>query len=109
MDLVPQIASISELENDHLSIFNRLTQGPVILANQSEPQAVVVSVQEWDKLAVKMQNMQLRLARLETYVESKRIAAQMKADPESTISLMELCQKYNVVKKPEIISTVTTN
>jgi len=103
MNPIPQIASISELQNDHLAIFNRLTVGPVILANRSEPQAVVVSVEEWDELAAKMRTMEQRIVRLETYVESKRIAAKMRSDPESITSLMELCQRYNVVEKPEII------
>lgn len=109
MKSVPQMASIAELEQDHLSIFQRLTQGPIIIANRSEPQAVVVSMQEWDELADRMRNMEQRLARLETYVESKRIAAAMKSDPDSITPLTELCRKYNVVKKPAIISMATTN
>ncbi|MBV7330121.1 type II toxin-antitoxin system prevent-host-death family antitoxin [Chloroflexi bacterium TSY] len=103
MNQVPQMASISELRNNHLDIFKRLEKGPVILASRAEPKAVVVSVNEWNDTAQKILKMEQRIARLETYIESKRIAAEMKSNPDSTTSLTELCERYNVVEKPGTI------
>jgi len=50
MDTVPQIVPISDLRNRHNDVINKLSDGPVILAQRSKAAAVLVSVEEWDQV-----------------------------------------------------------
>ena len=49
MNRVPQIEPISRVTKDHKSVFARLESGPVILANRSQPQAVLISIDELER------------------------------------------------------------
>lgn len=51
MHPVPQMAPISDLKHRHLEVFKRLKNGPVILANRSQPAAVLVSPERWNAIA----------------------------------------------------------
>jgi hypothetical protein len=44
------MAPISDLKHRHLEVFKRLKQGPVILANRSQPAAVLVSPERWNAI-----------------------------------------------------------
>ena len=47
---VPQMAPVSDLKRRHLELFKRLKTGPVILANRSQPTAVLVSPERWNAI-----------------------------------------------------------
>jgi len=51
MDRVQQIVPITEMRLRHAQVLERLTQGPVILAQRSKPAAVLVAVEMWDRIA----------------------------------------------------------
>lgn len=47
---ISQIAPVTQLIRDHLSVLNRLVDGPVVLAQRSKPAAVLLSVNDYEKL-----------------------------------------------------------
>lgn len=51
MDRIQQIVPISELKLNQPQVVAMLTNGPVVLAHRSKPAAVLVSVEEWDRVA----------------------------------------------------------
>jgi len=103
MDKIQQIIPISHLRTAQDEILAMVDKAPVILAQRSKPRAVLVSVTEWEATAAQLQTMKRQLARLEGYLEAKRNLEQMKADPASTTTLSELCEKLDVAEKPAVI------
>ncbi|MBV7331260.1 type II toxin-antitoxin system prevent-host-death family antitoxin [Chloroflexi bacterium TSY] len=48
---MPTVLPVSDLRYKHREVFDKLDQGPVILAQRSREAAVLVSVEEWRKIA----------------------------------------------------------
>jgi PHD/YefM family antitoxin component YafN of YafNO toxin-antitoxin module len=63
---VPQMAPISDLKHRHLEVFKRLKQGPVLLANRSQPAAVLVSPDRWNALLEYIDDLECGLEALQT-------------------------------------------
>ena len=76
---IPQIEPMATLSTDYRSILAKLTNGPVVLAEQNRPAAVLVSVRDYEKMSTGL--MQLELLR-----EAKRNLAKADAHPETTIA-----------------------
>jgi PHD/YefM family antitoxin component YafN of YafNO toxin-antitoxin module len=72
MNHVPQIVPVSELRMQHVRVFSLLDRGPVILAQRSRPAAVLVSLNDWDRMADE-------LSRLRRIIEGDRQFAEMRA------------------------------
>ena len=47
---IPQMAPVSDLKHRHPEVFKRLRNGPVVLANRSQPTAVLVSPERWNAI-----------------------------------------------------------
>jgi prevent-host-death family protein len=62
MQVLPQIAPITQLQRDHRLILSRLKQGPVILTQHSKPAAVLVSADQWDETAKELKRLQRIIA-----------------------------------------------
>jgi prevent-host-death family protein len=60
MYTVPEVVPISELRNKHRAVFALLGKGPIILAQRSRAVAVLVSIQEWDQRAKRLQELEWR-------------------------------------------------
>lgn len=60
MQTMPQVVPVSELRNHHREVFERLANGPIILAQRSKAAAVLVSVEEWDRQAKRLQELEWR-------------------------------------------------
>lgn len=60
MNKLPQIIPISDIRIRHGEVLGKLENGPVILAQRSRPAAVLVSVEEWDKIAQRMSDLEER-------------------------------------------------
>lgn len=73
MNRVQQIEPITTMQKAPTEILAMLTNGPVILAQRSRPAAVLVSVEEWDRLADELTT--LRLA-----AEARRVKAENDAN-----------------------------
>lgn len=63
---VPQMAPISDLKHRHLDVFKRLKQGPVILANRSQPAAVLISPERWNAIVEYIDDLECGIEALQT-------------------------------------------
>ena len=85
MDM-PQIEPVTGLSRDYKQIFAKLQRGPVFLAQRSKPAAVLLSVNDYEKLIE-------RVKQLELLMEAKQILAEMASDPAKVVSLTEVKQR----------------
>jgi prevent-host-death family protein len=60
MHTVPQIIPVTEMRLRHKSVLELLTKGPVILAQHSKAAAVLISVEEWDRRARRLEELEWR-------------------------------------------------
>ena len=67
MQSVPQIEPLSTMVHDHKSTLAKLANGPVILAQQDTPAAVLVDPDRWNALVAELNQWR-------TYAEAKRAA-----------------------------------
>ena len=58
MSKVQQIIPISDMKLRQPEVLGMLTNGPVVLAHRSRPAAVLVSVQQWDRLMAQLEDQQ---------------------------------------------------
>lgn len=82
---IPQIEPVTSLSRNYSSVFEKLRKGPVFLAQRSRPAAVLLSLNEYERITE-------RLKHLELLIEAKRIFAEMESDPKNRISHHELKQ-----------------
>ena len=83
---VPQMATVAELRHNHLELFAKLAQGPVVIAQRSKPAAVLVSVEAWNRHVQQMRDLHLLL------LHHKRWAA-LQQDPSQLVTEEELEQQ----------------
>lgn len=48
--MLSRTASIRELRTETSAVLSRLADGPVVIMNRSDPQGVMVSVEEWEQI-----------------------------------------------------------
>lgn len=58
MDKVMPTAPISDVHLRQKELLERLDDGPVVLMSRSQPAAILVSVEEWNRTALSMEAMQ---------------------------------------------------
>lgn len=92
MNRLPQMASVTDLRNDYLTLFAKLNDGPIILAQRSKPAAVLVSPELWDTIA-------RRLEQYELLAQADRIDAEMEADPTKIVTHEELKRRLSTKAK----------
>jgi len=73
MQTVQQIVPISDMHMNQAAVLAMVDKAPVILAQRSKPRAVLVSVEQWDAIALELRNLKLRL-------EAKRIEEETQPD-----------------------------
>lgn len=73
MQTVQQIVPISDMHMNQAAVLAMVDKAPVILAQRSKPRAVLVSVEQWDAIALELRNLRLRL-------EAKRIEEETQPD-----------------------------
>lgn len=47
---IPQIIGVSELRTSQKQVLERLTNGPIVLAQRNQPLAVLVEVETWNRM-----------------------------------------------------------
>jgi prevent-host-death family protein len=62
MEHVPQIVPISEMKLNQPDVLEKLNAGPVILASRSKATAVLVSVQQWERMVTYIEDLEDALA-----------------------------------------------
>lgn len=72
MSQLPQMASITGLRNDPLSVFARLETGPVVLVKHAQPQAILLSPAQWDKLLTRLEDLEDLVDVLNTELQVER-------------------------------------
>jgi prevent-host-death family protein len=68
MATMPDVVPVSDLRGRHKEIFQKIEEGPILLAQHSRPAAVLVSVADWN---AREKQLELLEARIE-YLETKR-------------------------------------
>lgn len=58
MSKVQQIIPISDMKLKQPEVLGMLKNGPVVLAHRSRPAAVLVSVEQWDRLMTQLEDQQ---------------------------------------------------
>jgi len=81
METVQQIVPISDMQIRQGEVLRKLDKGPVILAQRSKAKAVLVSVEQWDKLALLVRDLQLQLGTERRLRLSNQRYAEALADP----------------------------
>jgi len=85
MEKVPKIVPVSELRNKYLEIFAMAKQEPVFLAVRSRPQAVLISVEQWnaivDELDMLGAEREAALAKLESATGERLLNIGKKTSP----------------------------
>ena len=59
MQAVPQITPLSDLRDRQQDVLSMMDNAPVILAEESKPRAVLVSVEQWNRIAREVQKSRL--------------------------------------------------
>ena len=59
MQAVPQITPLSDLRDRQQEVLSMMDNAPVILAKESKPRAVLVSVEQWNCIAREMERSRL--------------------------------------------------
>lgn len=72
MNRLPQMASISDLRNNHLGVFALLATGPVVLVNRTQPQGILLSPGQWDKLLTRLEDLEDLVDVLNTELQVER-------------------------------------
>ena len=85
MQAVHQTIAAGDLKAKPAEAFAMLAEGPVVVLGKAEPKAVLVSVDEWNRIAK-------RLKLLEALVEAQRIQARNEAN-QSWVTSSELKQR----------------
>lgn len=55
---MPQTASMQDIKNRTSAVTDHLVNGPVLLMNRATPQAVVVSLEQWNAIVDRMEELQ---------------------------------------------------
>ena len=82
MDTVPQIVPVTDMRLRHKAVLDLLHKGPVILAQHSKAAAILVSIDEWDRRA-------RRLGELEWREKAKQATSEARASNEPDMSFDE--------------------
>jgi PHD/YefM family antitoxin component YafN of YafNO toxin-antitoxin module len=72
MNRLPQMATISDLRNNHLGVFALLDKGPVVLVNRTQPQGILLSPAQWDKLLTRLEDLEDLVEVLNTELQVER-------------------------------------
>jgi prevent-host-death family protein len=83
MPIMPDVVPVSDLRGRHKEIFQKIEDGPILLAQHSRPAAVLVSVADWNAREKQLELLEARLK----YLEMKR---QYGENPPKLISFDEI-------------------
>lgn len=72
MQQLPQTTPLRQIQTDQNLVLSRLANGPVILLQEDEPAAVLVSTAEWNRLAKRLETLE---EEHRDRVEADRVAA----------------------------------
>ena len=83
MNLLPNLVSVSELQKNYSDIFKSLsTDNPLFVLNNNKPQAVILSVSSYEKLAKRAYALETKdaLKAINIYKEEAKLGKLKKLD-----------------------------
>jgi prevent-host-death family protein len=83
MPVMPDVVPVSDLRGRHKEIFQKIEDGPILLAQHSRPAAVLVSVADWNAREKQLELLEARLK----YLEMRR---QYEENPPTLVSFDEI-------------------
>lgn len=72
MNQLPQMVPVSALKNKHLGVFRMAQKAPVVLINRSQPVGVLISPDQWNDLAARLDDLEATVSALETELALER-------------------------------------
>ena len=72
MNQILPMASISDMRQRHLELFQRLESGPVVIANRNQPEAVLVAPEQWNALAEELEDLRDLITGLNAQLQLER-------------------------------------
>jgi len=75
---LPQMVSVAELHNKYRKVIERLSAGPVVVANAATPEAVMVAPALWDELVEALGAYEDLVVARERQIEAKSNPAAMR-------------------------------
>ena len=87
---MPQTASMQDIKNRTGEVTDHLAKGPVLLMNRATPQAVIISVEQWDTIVERIEDMQDAIITLQAELAIAIGESQVETidDPEAFIQEM---------------------
>ena len=94
MNEVPQIAPVSDMHHKQNEILAMMDKAPVVLAQRSKPRAVLVSVEQWNRLItelrrarllIKAQQIHERNNESDSWIEFEELLTQLEEHHDSDI------------------------
>ncbi len=100
MNEIPQIAPVSDMHHKQTELFAKMETSPVILAQRSKARAVLVSIEQWNRLVGELRRARLSIKAQQTY--------QRNNEAESWVTSDELLTRLADHHDPSIIEKIKT-
>ncbi len=97
MNEVPQMAPVSDMHHRQSEVFAMMDNAPVILAQRSKPRAVLVSVEQWNRMIAEIRR--ARLVIQAQQVSERNNTADSWVDVETLLTRLEERHDPNVIKQ----------
>ncbi len=72
MNKLPQTATVSDIRHRHLDVISKAKESPVMLSSKGKPVAVIVSPEQWNKIAERLEDLDDLVTGLEGLLELER-------------------------------------
>lgn len=72
MNVMPQVAPVSQVHKEALAVGAMLTKGPVLLTARSERFGVLVDVDQWNSMCEHVHRMEMQLEALQAALRVER-------------------------------------
>lgn len=95
MNKLPQMANIADLRNSHLQVLARLDKGPVIINSHSNAVGVLVSPEQWNRMAEYIED-------LEDALDATKMEL---AIAEGEVEMMNQAEINDWLKEDELVVT----
>lgn len=109
MQKVQQIVPISDMRNAQDEVLQKMDQEPVILAARSKPRAVLVNVDEWNRIATELEEREMQLAILEAKLAIASEGEELDWIDEEALAAFAAEQRYkaNIRKIGQLVRAQT--
>lgn len=97
MQEVPQIAPVSDMHHKQGEVLAMMDRAPVILAQRSKPRAVLVSVEQWNRMVSELRKARLLLKAKQ--VHGRNTAADSWVEFDELLTMLEKRHDPNLINQ----------